>query len=138
MIGLVLICHGDLAQTFLRTAEEIVGPIEGVVCISNKGKSPAVVRAEVDRALAGFAGAEGVLIMADLFGSSCWRCGFEELYGPTGRDDTVAVIAGVNLGMLLSFTQKRHTLCFRELATVLAGDGRRGISGPTFASETRR
>ena len=76
--------------------------------------------------------------MADLFGSSCWRCGFEELLGRPSADDAVAVIAGVNLGMLLSFSQKRAMMGFRELATALVEDGRRGISGPTFPSEVRR
>ena len=138
MIGLVLICHGNLAATFLKTAEGIVGPIEGVRCVSNERKSPAIVKEEVQRALASFDGAEGVLIMADLFGSSCWRCGSEELFVGPGNEDAVAVIAGVNLGMLLSFSQKRSILGFKELATALVEDGRRGISGPTFSSEVRR
>jgi len=138
MIGLILICHGKLAETFLKTAEEIVGPIEGVRCISNHGKSLAVVREETERALEGFVGAEGVLIMADLFGSSCWRCGLGELLVKPSRTDTVAVITGVNLGMLLSFSQKRNTMGFRDLTAALVEDGRRGISGPTFSSEVRR
>ena len=138
MIGLILICHGDLAATFLGTAEQIAGPIEGVYCVSNYGKSPAVVREETERALARFDEGDSVLIMADLFGSSCWRCGFEELIVRPSDHDRVAVIAGVNLGMLLSFSQKRKTLDFKELATALVEDGRRGISGPTFSSEVRR
>lgn len=136
MIGLILICHGDLAEALLRTAEEIAGPIEGVCCISNHGKSPAVVREETERALARFDGGDGVLIMADLFGSSCWRCGFEELVVRPNDRDRIAVIAGVNLGMLLSFSQKRKTLGFRELAATLVEDGRRGISGSTFSSDS--
>ena len=138
MIGLILICHGDFAQALLRTAEEIAGPIEGVCCISNQGKSPAVVREETERALARFDESDGVVIMADLFGSSCWRCGFEELIVRPSDRDRIAVIAGVNLGVLLSFSQKRGTLGFKELATTLVEDGRRGISGPTFSSEVRR
>jgi len=137
MIGLVLICHGSLAETLLKTAEEIVGPIEDVRCVSNKGKSPEVVAEEVEKAVAGFAHADGVLIMADLFGSSCWRSGLQEMHVGTNTTIPLAVLAGVNLGMLLSFSQKRNALGFRELAATMIEDGRRGISGPKFSAEVR-
>ena len=70
MIGLVLICHGDLGESLVRTAETIVGPIEGTRVISNRGKSPEVVESELNEAMASFDDPAGVLIMVDLFGSS--------------------------------------------------------------------
>lgn len=133
MIGAVVVCHGNLSEALLRSAEEITGQIPTVACISNIGKSPEVVRAEIARAVGGMQDAAGVLIMADLFGSSCWRCAMEAARQSDGVP--LAVVTGVNLGMLLSFSQKRDKLGFRELATAIAEDGKRGINGPVFSPE---
>ena len=131
MIALILICHGDLASAMLGAAERIVGPQDGITAVSNDGKAPEVFREDIRQTIES-AGSEGVLIMADLLGSSCWRAGLETLRdAPT----PVAVVSGLNLGMLLSFTQKRATLSFSELAEMLANDGKRAINGPRFSSD---
>lgn len=133
MIGLILICHGDLGESLVRTAESIVGPIEGTRIVSNRGKSPDVVERELNEAMASFEDPAGVLIMVDLFGSSCWRCGVTNAVESNRRDDVaVAIVSGVNLGTVLSFNQKRDTMPFRELAEAMATDAKRGINGPKF------
>jgi len=135
MIRAVLVCHGELSAALLTSAEEIVGHIPEVICISNRGKSPEIVRQEIIHAASENAGLSGVLVMADLFGSSCWRCAMEAARVGTGVP--VAVVTGVNLGMLLSFSQKRDNMDFPTLASTMAEDGRRGINGPVFSSEGR-
>ena len=134
MIGLLLVCHGQLAESLLGAVDGIVGPQDDVVAITNEGKAPEVVRSEIAEILQSFAGHEGVIVMADLLGSSCWRNGLECLKEPP---TPIAVISGVNLGMLLSFTQKRATLSFSELAEVMANDGKRAISGPRFSEPAK-
>ena len=34
MIGVVIVCHCDLAQEFLKTLELIIGPVEGFQAVS--------------------------------------------------------------------------------------------------------
>ncbi len=132
MIGLVLICHGNLAQAMEDVVPQFVGPVEGVRTVTNRGLAPELVRERVSEALEDLSEAEGIIIMTDLLGSSCWRNGLERI-----RDSRVpvAVISGLNLGMVLSFTQKRDKLPLRELAETLVEDARRGICGPVFSRE---
>ncbi|HNZ38851.1 MAG TPA: hypothetical protein PKN69_04915, partial [Candidatus Latescibacteria bacterium] len=85
---------------------------------------------EIIHAASENAGLSGVLVMADLFGSSCWRCAMEAARVGTGVP--MAVVTGVNLGMLLSFSQKRDSMDFPTLASTMTEDGRRGINGPVF------
>jgi|SaaInl4_150m_RNA_FD_contig_31_1653518_length_1063_multi_4_in_0_out_0_2 mannose PTS system EIIA component len=133
MTALILLSHGDLSAALLRTAEGIVGPIENARAISNSGKSPETIAEDVREAVASFDEASGVMIMVDLFGSSCWRCG---VTGGAGVPDDLnlpcAVISGVNLGAVLSFSQKRDTMPLQELAETMANDARRGISSPKY------
>jgi mannose/fructose-specific phosphotransferase system component IIA len=135
MIGLILVCHGNLAEALLASAREIVGDIEAVVCITNATKSPDVVRKEIADAVHSLDTSNGVLIMADLFGSSCWRCSIETARAESGVP--IAVITGVNLGMLLSFSQKRAKLDFVTLASTMVEDGKRGIAPPAFFPEIK-
>lgn len=138
MIGLILICHGDLADSLLRTAEGIVGPIAGVETVSNDGKSPEVVRQEVRDAMSSFDKPSGILIMVDLYGSSCWRSGVRIAAQQASPSLPVAVISGINLGTVLSFSQKRDILPFGRLAAAMAEDARRGIHGPRpFPEESK-
>jgi len=132
MIGLILVCHGDLARTLVETAEEIVGPIEGVRTISNQGKAPEIADRELAEAIAAFEDVDGILVMVDLFGSSCWRCSVANARRLRGARPPVALVSGINLGALLSFSQKRHTLGFRELAEAMVKDACRGVNGPLF------
>ena len=133
MIGLILICHGNLGAELLRTAEGIVGSIEGVRTISNVGIAPETVTERLREAIDSFDDPSGILLMVDLFGSSCWRVAMT-CTASTPKDSTVpiAVLSGMNLGTVLSFSQKRQTMQFRELAEAMATDAQRGIIGPKF------
>jgi mannose/fructose-specific phosphotransferase system component IIA len=132
MIGLILLCHGSLADSIAETAQSIVGPVEGMLALTNSGKSQDVVRGEIDGALSSLSDCEGVLVMVDLFGSSCW-CHAVRRAGQRPPDDhPIAVIGGINLGAVLSFSRKRDTHDLQSLAEALAGDTMRGIAGPEF------
>lgn len=133
MIGLVLICHGNLGAELLQTAESIVGPIEDVRTISNVGLAPEVVTEHLREAISSFENPSGIFLMVDLFGSSCWRVAMTSAVSmPTTSDVPVAVLSGMNLGTVLSFSQKRQTMAFTELAEAMVNDAQRGIVGPKF------
>lgn len=133
MIGLILICHGNLGAELLSTAEGIVGPIDHARTISNSGLAPDSVNERVRREIESFNAPSGVLLMADLFGSSCWRVAML-CAASIGEDATfpIAVVSGMNLGTLLSFSQKRDSMGFDELAEAMSHDARRGVVGPKF------
>ena len=134
MIGCILISHGRFGQSLFDVAQEIVGDIPDMYVVSNEGKAPSVVMEEVSSAFDALKNTEGIIILSDLIGSSCWRTGFAALQN---QHVPVAMISGVNLGMILSFCQKRNTMSFQELAAIIPEDGRRGITGPTFPKESR-
>jgi PTS system mannose-specific IIA component len=133
MIGLVLICHGNLGAELLRTAEGIVGSIEDTRAISNIGIAPEVVTEHLRHAINSFENPSGILLMVDLFVSSCWRDAMTCAASmPTNSNVPVAVLSGMNLGTVLSFSQKRQTMPFRELVEAMVTDAQRGIVGPKF------
>ena len=64
---------------------------------------------------------DGVILFVDIYGGSCWRAA-KMAKLPKGH-----IITGINLPMLLSFIQKRKTLTFDELPSIMEIDGKRAI-----------
>ena len=65
----------------------------------------------------------GIVIAVDLKGGSTWNVACKQ----AGEKEHVAIIAGVNLPMLLSFLTKRESLKFDELVKSVVESGKRGI-----------
>ena len=96
----VVVGHGDMPQGLVDAVRHISGgAADGLVAISNEGKSPDQLAEELNAA----AGSDPVIVFADLRAGSC---GIAAAY--TCRDrDRRAFICGVNLPMLLDFVFHR-------------------------------
>jgi PTS system mannose-specific IIA component len=68
-------------------------------------------------------GADGVIIMTDMFGGTPSNMGLSFL-----EENRVEVLTGVNLPMLIKFASDRKTLSVAELAETLKKCGRESIS----------
>ena len=122
MIGLVLVTHAGLASALLRSAEMIVGTIEGceqveVTPDENADVIMSRVVAAVERAHAG-----GAIIMTDLFGGTPSNMAMSFL-----KDGQVEVLTGANLPMVIEFCSKRGSMDVAGLAADLQKCGREGI-----------
>lgn len=120
-IRAILFGHNDLPQSLFATLQSIVGEVEGIIPLSNKGIS----RSEMERRLQDVLGDSDheTLIFADLFGGSCSQV----CQGVKREQKNLAIICGVNLPMLLEFTFARERMGFSELVNHLAEVGKSGI-----------
>jgi mannose/fructose-specific phosphotransferase system component IIA len=96
----VVICHAGLGDAFVEAVEKITGDSGGLVSLSNKGASTEALCAAVASAV----GSDPAVVFVDMPGSSCLHASLMEL---RSRPD-VAVVAGVNLPMLLDFVFHRE------------------------------
>jgi len=123
MIGLVLVAHAGVAGELLAAAEMIVGKLELAQAVGIAPEASAVtVMAEIKEAVAQVSG-EGAIIMTDMFGGTPSNMSISFL-----EEGRVEVLTGVNLPMLIRFTQDRGRLGVGELALKLKESGRDGIS----------
>ena len=123
MIGLVLVAHAGVAGELLAAAEMIVGKLELAQAVGIAPDASAVhVMAEIKEAVAQVSG-DGAIIMTDMFGGTPSNMSISFL-----EEGRVEVLTGVNLPMLIRFTQDRGRLGVGELALKLKESGRDGIS----------
>ncbi len=123
MIGLLLVAHAGLARELLTAAEMIVGKIELAEAIGI-GPDARVdgIRETIVEAIK-TVGADGVIIMTDMFGGTPSNMGLSFL-----EENRVEVLTGVNLPMVIKFASDRKMRSVAELAETLKKCGRESIS----------
>jgi mannose PTS system EIIA component len=123
MIGLVVVAHAGVAKELVAAAEMIVGKLELAEAVGiDKDASAGVVMASIKDAVARVSG-EGAIIMTDMFGGTPSNMSLSFL-----QEGRVEVLTGVNLPMLIRFTQERGRCSVGELALKLKDSAREGIS----------
>ena len=122
-IGIIIVGHGKLGSSMLRTAESIIGPQSDCVSISVD------VAHEVEEAIRRLNDAaqlldkgEGVIVLTDMFGGAPANMALSLL-----AQHKVEVITGVNLPMLLKVLENRGAAPLPELARMAADAGKAGI-----------
>lgn len=131
MIGVVIVCHCDLAQEFLKTLELIIGPVEGFQAVSIDPKQDVeAIRSEIASGLKKVEDGAGSLILTDMFGGTPSNISLSFL-----DEKKVEVISGVNLPMLIKLASFREGKTLEELAAFIKAYGQRNIS---IASEILR
>ena len=128
MIGLILVTHGKLAETFLEAMEHVVGPQEQMhtICIEPNDDMEQR-RDEIAGAIGKVDTGSGAIILTDLFGGTPSNLAISLL--DAGR---VEVIAGINLPMLIRLASSRKAMPLTEALLAARDAGRNYI---TVASE---
>jgi mannose/fructose-specific phosphotransferase system component IIA len=99
LAGIVL-AHAEVAEALVLAVQAIAGDDHGLVPVSNTGCDRASLAARLENAIGG----RSAVIFADMPGGSC---AFSAAAFARGHD-TVRVVTGVNLAMLLDFAFHRH------------------------------
>lgn len=124
--GIVLIGHGNTASTLLEAARSIVpDSLGGVIAIdAGVGQTPELV-ARVCAAVEQVDEGRGILMVADLMGSSPCMCGVRQ--SSAQRGSGFALVTGLNLAMLtkLAVTDRHGDL--HDLAEACADSARRSV-----------
>jgi len=98
--ALVLISHGKMAQETLKSAEMIVGNIDGAYSISMDEKEGSEgVTKKIREVMAGLKDYENIIVMVDLIGGTPSNAAVMELF----KSNRVRIVSGFNLGMVLEF-----------------------------------
>jgi PTS system mannose-specific IIA component len=124
MIGLVLVTHGRLAAEFVTAMEHVVGPQEAIapICIGPEDDMEAR-REDIARAIAAVDRGAGTILLTDLFGGTPSNLAISLM-----KTDTVEVIAGVNLPMLIRLASARRTMKLKAAVAAARDAGRKYIS----------
>ncbi len=123
MVGLLLVSHGTIAESFLEVSLEIVGPVKGVQVVSlaepideeKVMEGIRKARKEIDQG-------DGILILTDMFGGTPANLCFSLL-----EDPMVEVLTGMNLPMILQILSSRKDASLPELAGIAMRCGRENI-----------
>jgi len=124
MIGLLVVTHGSLATELVEATRRIV-PRELPMCgISIEWDQDVdVARKEIAAALERLDDGDGVVVATDMFGGTPTNLALTFL--APGR---VEIVTGVNLPMLVKFTNLDPECTLAQAARVMAERGRAAIS----------
>ena len=124
MIGLVVATHGNLGAELLASAQMIIGPVMNARSVSiNQENSMEDIRDAIDKAVKEVTSDEaGVIIVTDMFGGTPANVSMTFL-----EPQSVEVLTGANLPMLLKFFNSQESLGLDELAGILKSYGQQSI-----------
>ncbi|MGB1840889.1 MAG: PTS sugar transporter subunit IIA [Longimicrobiales bacterium] len=118
----VVVAHGPMATAMVDAVRRIAGDrADALVPVSNDGKGPDELRNELE----GLVGEERAVVFTDLLAGSCGMAAMSSCRNRERR----AVVAGVNLAMLLEFVF-HHDLPLDELVQRVQDRGRASITQP--------
>jgi PTS system mannose-specific IIA component len=122
-IGVVVVTHGQLATELVNAAETIVGDLRQFAAVSiGWHEDVEDAREEIRAAVARVKGPDGVLLLTDMFGGTPSNLGVTLL-----EPDTVEVITGVNLPMLIKLARAQDASDLLSLAREMREHGRNAI-----------
>ncbi len=114
MIGLVVVCHEDMGTELVKAAEMIVGKIDAVATVSVKQESaPETLRDQIQSAMKKVDRKKGIMLLTDMFGGTPSNIALAFL------SDSVEVVTGVNLSMLIKFANHRDEKPLSDLAKLI-------------------
>lgn len=122
--GVVLIGHGETASALLEAARKILpgDGLDDIVALdAGAGQTPEFTE-RIHKAVETVDEGRGVLLIADLMGSSPCMCGIQESAG-----HGYAVVSGLNLAMLTKLAILDRGASPRELAEACADSASRSI-----------
>ncbi len=122
MVGLVIVCHEDMGAELVRAAEMIVGRIEAVETVSVKQDSaPETLRDRIQGAIKKVDRKKGVMLFTDMFGGTPSNIALAFL------GDSVEVVSGANLSMVIKFANHREEKALPELAKLVQEAAQKSI-----------
>ncbi len=125
MIGLVVATHGNLGSELLMSAQMIIGPVVNAKAVSiTHDSSMETIRDAIAEAVAEVGKDDhGVIIVTDMFGGTPANVSMTFL-----EPQSVEVMTGINLPMILKFFNSQENLGLHELAAILKSYGQQSIA----------
>lgn len=124
MIGLVIITHGQLADEFLRVAEQISGKQDAIetVCIAEQDNIEEK-REELLKKVKKADDGDGVIVLTDMFGGTPSNIAIS-----VTQDENIEALAGINLPLLIELISVRGSGDLKDVAKQAQDAGRKYIN----------
>ncbi len=127
MKGIVIVCHGDLADGFASAVGMILGEGENLKTVSvDVAQEPETVQEVVHEAVQEVDEGNGVLILTDLFGGTPTNVCLPML--DPGR---IEIITGINLPLILKAVKERDKYPIEDLKKRLVESAIKNIQDPS-------
>ena len=123
MLGLLVVTHGKLAEELVASVRKIVGSIENLEAVSidwNDEASDATRR--IQEARTRVESGRGGLLLTDMFGGTPTNLALSML-----EPGKLEIVTGVNVPMLIKFSNLREGLDLTEAAKGVADEARSAI-----------
>jgi len=123
MLGLLVVTHGRVAEELVASARRIVGDVEGLEAVSidwNDDVDEATRR--IGEARRRVDSGQGVLLLTDMFGGTPTNLALSLL-----EPGKLEIVTGVNLPMLIKFTNLREERSLLETADAIAEEARQAV-----------
>jgi PTS system mannose-specific IIA component len=123
MIGGIIVSHGKLAEELLNALNIILGEAVNIEAISIGWYDDVEEsKKKINLSLKRVNKKNGVLIFTDMFGGTPSNLSFTFL-----QDDSVEIITGVNLPMLIKFVSLQRSHNLKEVAQKVVEQGKKNI-----------
>lgn len=133
MIGLLVVTHGRLAEELVNAVEKIVGTSDALGAVSiDWDDNVDDARKRIEESIERLDDGDGVLILTAMFGGTPSNISLSLL-----EPGKVEIVTGVNLPMLIKFTNLREHLELPEVSRRIAEQGRKSIHVATEILESR-
>ncbi len=126
MIGVVITGHGNFPKELVSTARKIMGDLKkGVIVVTTRQEEePSNLRTRLNKAIEKVASKEGVLVLADIFGSSA-----SSMCINMRKKYPIRVVTGMNLPMVFALvTYRNSALNIDDLASMLEKVGKKSLT----------
>lgn len=126
MVGIILATHGDFATGILQSGSMIFGDQPNVKAVTlQPSEGPNDIKAKMEEAIASFDDPEQVLFMVDLKGGTPYNQANGLI---DGHEDKWAIVAGLNLPMLLeAYGARMGDVTAQEVATQIITSAKDGV-----------
>jgi PTS system mannose-specific IIA component len=123
MIGGIIVSHGKLAEELLNALTIILGEVVNMEAISIGWYDDVEEsKRKINQSLKRVDQKNGVLIFTDMFGGTPSNLSFSFL-----KDNTIEIITGVNLPMLIKFVSLQRSNNLRDVAKRVVEQGKKNI-----------
>ncbi len=123
MVGILIISHGRLAEALISSVQSLVGHLQKVKGVSIWPKDGnEEVKGRIRKNMEEVNDGNGVIILTDILGGTPTN-----LILSLVQDESVEVVTGVNMPMLLTLSSYRNGRSLREIGKLAKQSGRKSI-----------
>ena len=127
MKGIVIVCHGDLADGFVSAASMILGESGNLKTVSvDVTQEPETIQETVHEAIQAVDKGDGVIILTDLFGGTPTNVCL-----PFLEPGKIEIITGINLPIVVKLLKDRDKYPIKELKEKLVQSAIKNIQDPS-------